>query len=126
MSNIVFFTIDVGDEDPPKLGDDLSQPRTARALQSTPVRSKMSSTSPSPVKRPSTVPAYVRLYEMAAVLRAKRYDAHKRAEAYRILRESVELRTNTIHKRKASPAVYERMHMARIGTPRGGSEPKPS
>ena len=56
------------------------------------------------------MPAYVRLYELAAVLRAKRFDAARRAEEIRNLQERVDLATTSIHRNKIANDVFNRVY----------------
>ena len=103
MDEIVFFTVDAGEDRRPARSSDVA---AEGSLKSARVRDRPATTVPGHRERkPLTRPGYIRLYEMAADMRERRHDAQQRAEQYRQLRDSVELRTSSVHRNKRAGDV---------------------
>jgi hypothetical protein len=110
--DVVFFTIDAGDPQVAPSRAVIAQPR----LHSVSPRTKLQAPLRSSKTRPGTVPAYVRLYELAAVLRERRHDAVKRAQEEHFLRESVAMVTQSIHRNHSATDVFDRNYFVKVRT----------
>ena len=106
MDEIVFFTIDAGEDLRPRR---TSKSEGDRDLHSARVRDRRASSDPiAPQTRRPTQPGFIRLYEMAAAMRERRHDAQQRAAQHRRLRDTVELQTASVHRNKRAGDVFVR------------------